>query len=179
MKKTIRHPKEIPATVHVVDEPPPLENEPPHRKLARLMTEHAKTTEQLQELKRNFAAENIKAQQCRQTIPTSQLTFVENKKRELAGRLMELQAEIGKTNKEVRAHKAGVQSRKAKQPWMTDREATEFIEAVEVPMKLTRVRNGVKQISPLKKHLEFAKLLLPGLPGRIGCPHVRKDRIGG
>jgi hypothetical protein len=142
MKKTIKHPKEIPATVHVAAEPPPLEFEPPHKKLARLTNEHTRVTEELQTLKRNFAAENIRAQQCRQAIPTTQITFIENKKRELAQKLMDLQSQIGETNRQVRAQKAQRQNGK------------------RIPDPEPARRNGIKQVAPIKRHVEFPAYFL-------------------
>jgi hypothetical protein len=89
-------------------EPPPLETEPPHRKLARLNREHAATTEALQALKRAWAERNIKAQACRQAVPTSEITHFEDQKRTLALGLLSLQSEIGATNKAIRERsKAG------------------------------------------------------------------------
>jgi hypothetical protein len=87
-------------------EPVPLENEPPHRKIARLTWEHSETTTALQELKRSWAERNIKAQACRQAVSTPEVTHFENEKRELAHKIQALQTEIGATNKEIRERKA-------------------------------------------------------------------------
>jgi len=90
---------------------PPLENEPPHRRLSRLSREHADITLKLQELKREWAARNIKAQACRQPVSTPEITHFENQKRELALRLLNIQTEIGATNKALRQRKVGNSSR--------------------------------------------------------------------
>src|SRR6516162_1944493 len=78
---------------------PPLESEPPHKRLARLTREHERVTEALQQLKKDWATQNIRAQQCRQPIPTATITHIENRRRELAGELLRIQTEIGATNK--------------------------------------------------------------------------------
>jgi hypothetical protein len=83
-------------------EPPPLEAEAPHRVLARLNKEHQRVTEELRELKRSWAQKNIRAQRCRQPIPTAEITHIKNKRRELATQLLSIQAQIGATNKELR-----------------------------------------------------------------------------
>jgi hypothetical protein len=87
-------------------DPPKLEHEQPHRRLARLTREHAETTTALQELKREKAERSIKAQQCRQTISTAENTHFENQRRELSARLLDIQTQIGATNKELRERKA-------------------------------------------------------------------------
>jgi hypothetical protein len=88
-------------------ESPPLESELPHKRLARLNREAARVTEALRELKRDWAEKNIRAQLTRTPIATSEITFVENKRHELAGELLRIQTEIGATNKEIRERKAG------------------------------------------------------------------------
>jgi hypothetical protein len=88
-------------------ESPPLESELPHKRLARLNREAARVTEALRELKRDWAEKNIRAQVTRTPIATTEITFVENKRRELAGELLRIQTEIGATNKEIRERKAG------------------------------------------------------------------------
>ena len=102
----------IAAALDVVQLPPasfeapvPLENEPPHRVLARANARHAKLTEELRALKSQWTAKNIKAQQCRQPIPTPEITHVETRRRELQSALMETQAEIARINKLIREHK--------------------------------------------------------------------------
>ena len=50
MKKTIKHLKQIPATVHVVAEQAPMENELPHKRLSRLTTEQGRLTKEIQKL---------------------------------------------------------------------------------------------------------------------------------
>ena len=90
----------------ISSQPIPLENEAPHRKLARLTREHSETTAALQELKRSWAERNVKAQACRQAISTPEITHFEEQKRTLALRLLDLQTQIGATNKELREQKA-------------------------------------------------------------------------
>jgi len=51
--------------------PPPLESEPPHRKLARLAREHTRTVETLKELKKDWVTKNIQPQATRQPISTA------------------------------------------------------------------------------------------------------------
>ncbi len=63
---------------------PPLEAEPPHRRLARLSKELVDVTREIRELKKAWATKNIKAQSIRQAISTPEITHYENKKRELA-----------------------------------------------------------------------------------------------
>jgi hypothetical protein len=87
--------------------PPPLESEPPHKRLARLSRDHERITEALRELKRDWAAKNIRAQATRQSISTAEITHVENRRRELASQLLKIQTEIGATNKALRERKAG------------------------------------------------------------------------
>jgi hypothetical protein len=70
--------------------PPPLESEPSHRKLARLAREHTRTVEALQELKKNWATKNIRAQATRTPISTAEVTYAENRHRELAGELLRI-----------------------------------------------------------------------------------------
>jgi hypothetical protein len=67
--------------------------------LARLNRDHERVTEALRELKREWAAKNIRAQATGMPIATSEVTHVENKRRELAGELLRIQTEIGATNK--------------------------------------------------------------------------------
>lgn len=97
-------------------QPVPLQNEPTHRKLARLTREHAETTSALQELKRAWAERNIKAQACRQAVSTPEVTHFETQKRELALKIQAIQTEIGATNRELREHKASRQGNGSKQP---------------------------------------------------------------
>jgi hypothetical protein len=82
-------------------QPVPLENEPAHRKLARLAREHQSVTEQLQ---------TFKAQACRLAVSTPEVTHFETTKRELALQLLDLQTQIGALNKELRANKAACQA---------------------------------------------------------------------
>jgi hypothetical protein len=84
---------------------PPLEAEPPHRRLARLTREQGEITLKLQELKKEWAARNIKAQACRQPVTTPEITHFENEKRALALALLNIQTEIGATNKALRQRK--------------------------------------------------------------------------
>jgi len=51
--------------------PPPLEAEPPHKRLGRLNRDHERITEALRELKRDWARKNIRAQATRQPISTA------------------------------------------------------------------------------------------------------------
>jgi hypothetical protein len=96
----------LPSDITTSSEAPPLEAEPPHRALARCNARHAKLTEELRDLKARWAADNIRAQQCRQPIPTSQITFIENQRRKLHLELQKTQAEIGRLNKLLREHRA-------------------------------------------------------------------------
>lgn len=124
------------------EEAPPMEGELPGRKLSRLTAERDKAVEELQTLKRNFAAENIKAQQCHQAIPTSQITFVERKRKELSDKILSLNLEIGATNRAVREHRAERQNGHRQAP------------AIEVNDRTA------KKEGPLKKHPEWATYFL-------------------
>lgn len=104
----------LPHIASLPADPPPLENEQPHRRLARLTREHAETTRALQELKRSWAERNIKAQACRQAVATSEVTHFETTKRELALRLLEIQTGIGAANKELRERKVQKQGNGSK-----------------------------------------------------------------
>jgi hypothetical protein len=106
----------LPRISPLPEDPPPLENVPVHVQLARANSRHAKLTEELRTLKANFAAENIKAQQTRTPIPTSRITFVETKRRELHLALEATQSEIGKLNKLVREGKVHKQGNGSRQP---------------------------------------------------------------
>lgn len=142
--------KALPRTRGRVKEqaPPPLEYESPGRKLSRLTTEHAKTTEELQKLKRDWAAENMAAAQARMPIATSRLTWVEKRKGELAKRIADLQTEIGATNKAIREDRAGRQNghREPEPP---------------------PAANGAKKKMPLAQHPDVAGLLPLGCSGRV------------
>ena len=88
---------------------PPLESEPPHRRLARLNKELANVSEEIRELRKTWAAKNIKAQACRQSVSTPEVTHFEKQKRELALKIQELQTGIGEVNRELRERKAARQ----------------------------------------------------------------------
>jgi chromosome segregation ATPase len=95
------------AKVRVKEQPPPpLEFELPSKRLARLNAEHAKTVEELQKLKREWAAENMAAQIARITVASSRLAWVEKKKGELAQKILDLSTQIGSINREIRANNA-------------------------------------------------------------------------
>ena len=103
MAKKINNLLPIPDSLHpAMRVPPPLEAEPPHRRLARLTSEHAETTAKLQELKKAWAERNMKAQARRQAISTAEITAFEKAKRELALAIQNVQTAIGRTNKEIR-----------------------------------------------------------------------------
>jgi hypothetical protein len=104
MAKTIKNLKQL-KSAGLPTEQPPLQFEAPHAKMARINREMQQTTEALQALKREWAARNIKANQCRETIATSEQTHVETRKRELATHLLSLQTELGAINRELRARK--------------------------------------------------------------------------
>jgi hypothetical protein len=89
--------------------PPPLENVPLHTQLARANAQHAKLTEQLRQLKADWASRNIRAQQLRTPISTPEVTFVETRRRELHLALEATQAEIGRVNREIKEKKAAPQ----------------------------------------------------------------------
>jgi hypothetical protein len=107
----------LPIRPSLPDQPePPLENVPPHKALARANARHAKLTEELRALKSDFAAENIRAQQTRTPIPTSRITHVETRRRELHLELESTQADIGRLNKLVRERKAAGKGNGSRQP---------------------------------------------------------------
>jgi hypothetical protein len=85
---------------------PPLEAEPPHRRLARLNKDQERVIEGLRKLKRSWAEKNIKAQACRTPISTAEITFVDNRRRALASQLLSIRTQIGATNKELREREA-------------------------------------------------------------------------
>jgi hypothetical protein len=90
------------AEVPIAPEAPPLEAEPLHQALARCNATQAKLTDELRTLKSEWAAENIRSQQARTPIPTSKLTHVETRRRELHLELQKIQAELGRLNKAAR-----------------------------------------------------------------------------
>jgi hypothetical protein len=114
IKPAIKTLKSLQRADVILTEPPKLENEPPHQRLARATREHARITEELRKLKKDWADRNIKAQACRQTVSTPEVTHFETLKRELAMHLLALQAEIGTTNKEIRSRKGPPQQKSAK-----------------------------------------------------------------
>src|SRR5690349_10375682 len=83
-------------------DPPPLENVTLHTQLARANAKHAKLTEQLRQLKADWPARNIRAQQIKVAIATPEITFVETKRRELHLALESTQAEIGRINRQIK-----------------------------------------------------------------------------
>jgi hypothetical protein len=87
-------------------EPPPLERESPHRALSKANKRHAQLTEALRQLRSDWAAKNIRAQQLKIAIATSEITHVEKRRRELHLALESTQAEIGRLNKEIKEKKA-------------------------------------------------------------------------
>jgi hypothetical protein len=105
-KQQVKSLRQLPRVKGDPPAPPPLEAVPPHKALARANQRHAQLTEELRQLKADWAAKNIKAQQCRQPIATSEITFVENRRREPHLELERTQGEIGRFNKEIREAKA-------------------------------------------------------------------------
>jgi hypothetical protein len=87
----------LPVDTPTQAEQPPLENEPPHRAL-----KHAKLTEELRELRANWAKRNIQAQQTRIASSTPEITHVEKRRRELHLALEATQSEMGRLNKLLR-----------------------------------------------------------------------------
>jgi hypothetical protein len=73
----------LPVETPTSPQPPPLQAEQPHRALARANAKHAKLTEELRELRANWAKRNIQAQQTRIAISTPEITHVEMRRREL------------------------------------------------------------------------------------------------
>jgi hypothetical protein len=130
--------KQLPAVIdgnQLPAEPPPLENEPPHRRLARATAEQSRCTEALRELKRSFAAKNLQAQLTRTPISTAEQTHVARQRHELHLQLESAQAQIAAANKEIREKKATAQTgAKPKEPKLRDvkkapfRQDREFVE---------------------------------------------------
>src|SRR5271166_1475653 len=87
-------------------EAPKLKHEALHQRLARLTREHADVTQQLQALKRTKAQRSIEAQDRRQTISTAENNDFANKRRALAKQLLDIQTQIGATNKMLRQSNA-------------------------------------------------------------------------
>ena len=102
----------LPSDIPTQPESPPLENEPPHRALARCNARHAQLTEELRQLKADWAAKNIKAQQLHLPVSTPEITHVAQRRRELHLELEKTQAEIGRLNKLVRERKFARQAGK-------------------------------------------------------------------
>jgi hypothetical protein len=96
----------LPSDIPTQPAPPPLEAEQPHKALARANARHAKLTEELRQLKADWASENIRSQQTHQAIATSRVAFVETRRRELHLELEQTQAIIGRLGKEIRELKA-------------------------------------------------------------------------
>jgi chromosome segregation ATPase len=125
------------ADIHVV-EPPPLEAEPPHRKIARLTSEQERLVREIQEHKTAWAQRNFQAQNKRQTISSAELTAFQAHHSDLAKALAEVNLAIGETNRQVRQHKAELQA------WKANPNPPE-------PVR----RNGIKQTAPIKRHVAF------------------------
>lgn len=120
--------------------PPPLQGEPLHQQIARLNRELTKATEDLQAFNHEWAQKNIQAQSVRLPIPTPELTFAANKRRELAAEIQRLQSELGMANRKRRPLSAA--SQKSSQ---ADHNAQ-----VVVSPKRTRSKS-----CPLKEHREW------------------------
>jgi hypothetical protein len=121
------------------EEAPPAAIETPQRALQRLTTEEAQVTEAIRTLKAERRAENVRAQQCHESVPTPMITHWETRHRELAARLLAIHTESAAIRKEVRSNKAersGNGHRRVEEP-------------------LTPQRNGFKQAAPLKRNDAF------------------------
>jgi hypothetical protein len=140
MTKTLKALKAIPKNV-VAPEPPPLECERPHAKIARLTREMTETTEAIQTLKRTFAARNMKAQQLRQCVSSAEITAHQAEHSRLAARLAALQTELGDTNRELRANKA-------------ERQSARHVNGGPVDTPEPR-SNGAKLTGPVKSRPDF------------------------
>jgi hypothetical protein len=75
----------------VTKEPPPLEAEPPHKRLARLTSEQERLTKEIQEHRSAWASRNQMAQDTHQTPATSETQAFKQYHRELAARLAAVQ----------------------------------------------------------------------------------------
>jgi hypothetical protein len=96
-----------------IQEPPPLEAEPPHKRLARLTAEQARLVEEIQSHKTAWASRNQIAQQTHQPPSTPEITAFKQHHRDLSSRLAAVNLEIGATGREIRQHTAEVQARKS------------------------------------------------------------------
>jgi hypothetical protein len=126
----------------VTQEPPKLEAEPPHRRLARLTEEQDKLVREIQSHKQAWADRNQIAQQTHQPPATPEITAFKQHHRDLSCRLAAVNLEIGATNREIRQHKAEVAVRKVK------------------PADQPASRNGLKLKAPIKRHVEFPAYFL-------------------
>jgi hypothetical protein len=144
-KSTIRTLKAIPnAVANGIVEAPPLENEPPHKRLARLTAGQERLVKEIQEHKLAWAQRNMAAQQKRQTIASNELTAFRDHHGSLASALAEVNLQIGQVNKEIREHKAAVQAGRTKPE----------------PVAPVVRTNGINQRAPLKHHVEFPSYFL-------------------
>ena len=149
MTKSIKTLKAIPRAIAAgIVEAPPLVNEPPHKRLARLTAEQERLTKEIQEQKAAWAQRNFQAQNKRQTISSAELTAFREHHGSLAAALADVNLQIGQVNKEIREHKAAMQSRKAKPD--------------DVPIETNRLERRLKS-TPLR--------ILPGI--RIGAWPVK------
>jgi hypothetical protein len=157
--------KEIPKKgVAVAETPPALEAEPPHRRLAKLVSEQVRLIEELQSHKTAWAHHNFEAQRIHQPPSSAEQTAYKQHHRDLSCRLAEINLQIGQTNKVIRQHKAEVQLRKSK-----PRETNGDAERSATP------RHGLLKTCPLKSHpawdqyfrLACENQLAPGLLASI------------
>jgi hypothetical protein len=127
---------------------PALESEPLHRRLARLARELGRATEELQSFNVEWTKRNLRAQSCRQAIPTPEITFTAYKRRELAARIQEIQSQIGIANRERRQLDAGKTSQK--------KAAADTSERLAIPVK----RITSSKACPLRSHRDWPAYFL-------------------
>jgi hypothetical protein len=112
MSKSLKSLKSIPkADVHLVDLPS-LEFEPPHKVLARLISEQTRLVlvEEIRSHKTSWAERNFVAQNKRQKISSAELTAFREHHSALSTALAEVNLKIGEVNRELRANKAARQN---------------------------------------------------------------------
>jgi hypothetical protein len=93
-----------------------METETPGRKLARLNAEQERLTKEIQDHKTKWAERNFLAQRTREPVSTPEITAFKTHHRDLSCALADVSLQIGTINKEIRQHKAEVQTRKARSP---------------------------------------------------------------
>jgi hypothetical protein len=84
MIKAIKTLKALPKKGVVTQEPPPLEAEAPHKRLARLTSEQIRLVEEIQSHRSAWASRNIEAQRLRMPPSSAEQTAYKSHRRDLS-----------------------------------------------------------------------------------------------